>query len=339
MNENARIAVVGVTGVVGREVLGALLEAGVPPDNVTALGTDRSEGEEIEYGSETLEIERAAPEAFRGHRAVVLAVPEQAARMWAAAAQAAGAWVVDVSHAFREDAGVPLVLPAVNMEVLQRPFRGRVVATPSPLTAMVLSTLEPLRAAFGLRRASATALFGASSSGQRGVAELEKQTAGLLSGREDEAEVFPHRLGFNVIPQVGAFEGPWTREERALPLEAARIWEGRGELPVLSATVLQVPTFYGHAVTLSIELAGRPSEDDLRAALKKSSALKVLDAPAEKIYPMPMLITADPTVHVGRVRSVPRAPGHFELVGVVDNAGRGAALNAVEIAQALLARP
>src|SRR5919204_6529314 len=105
MNENARIAVVGVTGVVGREVVGALLEAGVPPDNVTALGTDRSEGEEIEYGSETLEIERAAPEAFRGHRAVVLAVPEQAARVWGAAAPAARARGGGVSPAVRGGGG------------------------------------------------------------------------------------------------------------------------------------------------------------------------------------------------------------------------------------------
>src|SRR5919197_2853567 len=216
MNENARIAVVGVTGVVGREVLGALLEAGVAPDNVTALGTDRSEGQEIEYGSETLEVERAAPEAFRGQRAVLLAVPEQVARTLAPAAQAAGAWVVDVSATFREDASVPLVLPAVNADVLDRPFRGRIVATPSPLTAMVLTALEPLRAAFGLRRASVTALYSASSSGQRGVSELEKQATGLLSGREQEPEVFPYRLGFNIISQVGEVEGAWTREERGV---------------------------------------------------------------------------------------------------------------------------
>jgi aspartate-semialdehyde dehydrogenase len=339
MNTNARIAVVGVTGVVGREVLGGLQEAGVHAENVTALGADRSEGQEIEYGSETLEVERATPEAFRGQRAVILAVPEQAARTWAPAAQASGAWVVDVSAAFREDASVPLVLPAVNADVLERPFRGKIVAAPSPLTAMVLTALEPLRAAFGVRRASVTALYGASSSGQRGISELERQAAGLLSGREDEPEVFPHRLGFNVVPQVGEFDGPWTREELALSSEAARIWRGHESLPVLSATVLQVPTFYGHAATLSIELGSSPSEDEVRSTLRKSTSLKVLDAPAEKIYPMPMLITADPTVHVGRVRSVPGAPGHYELVAVVDNAGRGAALNAVEIARALLARP
>jgi aspartate-semialdehyde dehydrogenase len=339
MSTNARIAVVGVTGVVGRQALGALLDAGIPAEDITALASERSEGEEIEYGSETLSVERAAPEVFRGHRAVVLAVPEQVARTSGPAAQAAGAWVVDVSTAFRGDASVPLVLPAVNADVLERPFRGRIVAAPSPLTTTVLTALEPLRRSFGLRRASVTALYGASSSGQRGVSELERQTAGLLSGREDEPEVFPHRLGFNVIPQVGEFDGPWTREEHALPEEAARIWEGRGEIPVLSATVLQIPTFYGHAVTLSVELGSRPGDDEVREALKKSPNLKVLDAPAEKIYPMPMLITSDPTVHVGRVRSVPRAPGHFELMAVLDNAGRGAALNAVEIARALIARP
>ncbi|HZA52204.1 MAG TPA: aspartate-semialdehyde dehydrogenase [Myxococcaceae bacterium] len=337
MSTNAPIAVVGVTGVVGREVLGALHEAGFPAEEITALGTDRSEGEEIDYGDESLSVERATPEVFRGHRAVILAVPHDAARTLAPAAQAAGAWVVDVSGAFRADPTVPLVLPAVNAEILKRPFRGRIVAVPASLTTAVLTALEPLRAAFGLRRASVTALYGASSAGRRGIAELEKQAGGLLSGRDEDVAVFPHRIGFNVIPQVGEFEGAWTREERALIDEAARIWEGRGELPVLSATVFHVPTFYGQAMSLSIDLGGAANEKQIRAELEKSPNLKLLDAPAEKIYPMPMLITADPAVHVGRVREVPRSPGRAELVAVVDNAGR-AALNAVEIARELLAR-
>jgi aspartate-semialdehyde dehydrogenase len=338
MSTSAPIAVVGVTGVVGREVLGALLDAGFRAQDVSALATDRSEGEDIEYGAEALAVERATPDAFRGQRAVILAVPDHAARTLAPAAQAAGAWVVDVSGAFRGDASVPLVLPGVNAEALKRSFRGRIVAAPSALTTAVLTTLEPLRAAFGLRRASVTALYGASSAGKRGISELQRQVSGLLSGRDEEVAVFPHRLGFNVIPQVGEFDGAWTHEERALIDEAARIWEGRGELPVLSATVFQVPTFYGHAMSLAIDLGGAASEREIRATLEKSANLKVLDAPAEKIYPMPMLITADPMVHVGRVRAVPRSPGHFELVAVVDNAGRGAALNAVEIARELLAR-
>lgn len=337
MNSSGPIAVVGVTGVVGREVLGALLDAGIDAEDVTALASERSEGQEIEYGGESLAVERATPDAFRGHRAVILAVPEHAARTLGPAAQAAGAWVVDVSSAFRADPSVPLVLPGVNGEALQRSFRGKIVATPSPLTTAALTALEPLRAAFGLRRAYVAALYAASSAGQRGISELEKQTSGLLSGRDEAAEILPHRLGFNVIPQVGEFDGAWTREERALVDEAARIWEGRGDPPALSATVFQVPTFYGHALSLAIDLARAPSEQDVRAAWEKSTSLKVLDAPAEKIYPMPMLITADPTVHVGRLRAVARFPGQFEFVAVVDNAGR-AALNAVEIARALLSR-
>src|SRR5919197_5723416 len=244
MSTSAPIAVVGATGVVGREVLGALREAGFRPEDVLALATDRSVGEEIDYGDETLAVERATADGFRWQPAARLVVRADVARSLAPAAQAAGAWVVDVSRAFRGDPNVPVVLPAVNGERLRRPFRGRIVAAPSPLTTAVLMTLEPLRSAFELRRASVTALYGASSAGKRGIDELERQSTGLLSGRDEDTAVFPHRIGFNVIPQVGEFDEAWTREERSLMDEAARIWEGRGELPALSATVFQVPTFY-----------------------------------------------------------------------------------------------
>lgn len=338
MDAKTQFAVVGATGTVGREVLGALFDAGVNGTNITALGTERSEGDEIDYGDETLEVEKVSDDSFRGIKVAILAAPEDAARTLAPKAQAAGAWVIDVSPAFRTDPNVPLILPALNLKTLEAPLKGRVISTPGPVTAMLLTALEPLRVAFGIKRAIATAMLAASSMGERGVRSLEKEVADLLSGRENEPELFPHRLAFNVIPQVGDFTGAWSREERSWREEAARIWTGQPEAPVLSGTALQIPTFFGHAASISVELAQTPSEADVRQALRGASSLKVLDSPEEKIYPMPMLITADPTVHVGRVRATPGAPGTFELFAVIDNAGRGAALNAVEIAMALAQR-
>lgn len=341
MNENLRIAVVGATGVVGSEVLSSLFDRDFPAENLTVLASERSEGEELEYGEETLEVEKASADAFRGMGLVLFATPAEVSRTLAPAAQAAGAWVVDASPAFRADGNVPLVLPGFNSEVLGASFKGRIVAVPSAVTTALVTLLEPLRQAFGVAQVQVTALLGVSSGGQQGVRELEQQTAALLSGREPESHVFPHRVAFNLVPQVGPFmaNSPWTEEEAGWTLEAARLFAPKGEVPVVAGTAVQVPSFYGHGVSVHVRLRQPAPVDQARAALKASPALKVLDSPGEKIYPMPSLVTADPTVHVGRLRSFPQAPEWLSLFATVDNAGRGAALNLVEAGLRLAERP
>ncbi|TQF13417.1 aspartate-semialdehyde dehydrogenase [Myxococcus llanfairpwllgwyngyllgogerychwyrndrobwllllantysiliogogogochensis] len=341
MNENLKIAVVGATGVVGREVLAALYARDVPAEQVRAFGSERSKGLEVEYGEDSLEVERAVPEAFKGMGLVLLATPAEASRTLAPAAQAAGAWVVDVSSAFRSDGNVPLVLPGFNTELLGATMKGRLVCLPSAVTTASVHVMEPLRRAFGVVRAQVTAMMSVSSAGVRGVAELEKQTADLMSGREPDPSAFPHRVGFNLVPQVGGFMvgSPWTEEEGGWTLEAARLFATWGDAPVLAGTAVQVPSFYGHGLTLNVQLKKAGPVEQVRAALKTSPALKVLDTPGERIYPMPMLVTSDPTVHVGRVRAFPQAPEWVTLFAAVDNATRGAALNLVEAGLKLAERP
>jgi aspartate-semialdehyde dehydrogenase len=341
MNENVRIAVVGATGVVGREVLSALFDQGLPSEQITALASERSAAVELEFGDDSLEVEKTTSDSFRGVGLVLLATPASASRTLAQAAQAAGAWVVDASSAFRSDGSVPLVLPTFNPEVLGAPFKGRIVSVPSAVTSALVSILAPLQKAFGVVRVQVTAMMGVSSAGVGGVGELEKQTASLLSGREPEAHAFPHRIGFNLIPQVGPFlaNSSWTEEEAGWTLEAARLFGARGETPIIAGTAVQVPTFFGHGLSLNIQLKGAAPVEQVRAALKASPALKVLDSPGEKVYPMPMLVAADPTIHVGRLRTFPQAPEWLTLFAGVDNAGRGGALNLVEAGMRLLQRP
>ncbi len=334
----SHFAVVGATGVVGREILSALAEHDVPSENVTLLGSERSEAAEVEYAGDSLPVEKVESDSFRGVNVVLLATPLDVSQKIAPQAQAAGAWVVDVSPAFRTNPNVPLVLPVLNRDVLKSPFKGRIVAVPSPVTAAAVTALEPLRAAFGIDRAFITALIGASSAGRRGVDELERQVGALMSGREGEPSIFPHRLGFNLIPQVGDFVpgDPFTGEERAWQVEALRLWGNRPGVPAIGGTAIQVPTFYGHALSIAVQLREPVHADRVREVLQKAPGLKVLDVPGEKVYPMPMLVAADPTVHVGRIRQAPGEGNWFELFAVVDNAGRGAALNAVDAALALL---
>lgn len=341
MDEKLRIAVVGATGVVGREVLSALFDREVPSERLVALASERSAGEELEYGEDTLEVERATPESFRGVGLVLLATPKEVSRQLAPAAQAAGAWVVDASSAFRAEGHVPLILPGFNLELLQSPFKGRIVACPSAVTSALVAVLEPLRRGFGVLQAHVTALMGVSSAGQAGILELERQTAALLSGRDPETHTFPHRVGFNQVPQVGPFlaQSPWTEEEAGWTLEAVRLFAGQGRPPVVAGTAVQVPTFFGHGLSVHVRLEQPTTVEQARAALKESPALKVLDSPAERVYPMPMLATADPAVHVGRLRSFPQAPEWLTLFATVDNAGRGGALNLVETGLRLAERP
>lgn len=322
-----QLAVVGGEGVVGREVLGALLTRDFPAEGLTILGSERSVGDEVEYGSDTLEIETTEEGAFRGKQVVILATPEDASRTLAQAAQQQGAWVVDLSDAFRADPKVPLVLPEVNEAALNAELPGRIVTVPTPIPTALALICQPLLQR-GLRRVHVTALMGASHLGNRGVAELEKQSAGLLSGKEPEESPFPHRLGFNFIPHVGVFgdDARQTSEERGWTTQLSRLFGDKA--PSISGLAVAVPTFFGHGLSLLLIGEGLTAAG-VRDAFKDGKAVKVLDQPAEKVYPMPMLVTADDAVHVGRVLDV---PGGVQLFAAVDNAGRGAATAAVEVA-------
>jgi aspartate-semialdehyde dehydrogenase len=305
---------------------------------VTALASDRSKGEELAFASDSLEVEVAGPDSFRGMKVVLFAAPPEVARTLVPAAQAAGAWVVDVSAAFLADVAVPVVVSPINASAVTQSMQGRVVRCASPVTTALATVLEPLRVGFGLVQVSVTALLGASSAGHRGVEELQQQSSRLLSGRELEAGQFPYRLAFNLIPQVGPFAASGsTGEELGWRADLTRLWAGKSAA-LVDGTAIQVPTFFGHAVSITVKLGRGAEVGQVREALQSSAGLKLLDTPQEKIYPMPLLVTGDPAVLVGRVRPFAGQADTFSLFAVIDNAGRGAALSAVEVAELLAAR-
>lgn len=329
-----KVAVVGATGVVGREMLAALQEAGFADENVLAFGSERSAGVEVEFAEDTLEVEKVEGDSFRGIQLALLATPHEASTKLAKAAQASGAWVVDASSAFHSDEKVPLVLPSVNADVLKSGFQGRVVSVPSATVTGLLTVAEPLRRTFGLSQLHYTALLPASHFGTRGVSVLERQTADLLSGREPDAEFFPHRMGFNVLPQVGLKEGPHAIEEKAMASQVCRIWAEQKNVPTVVGTLVQAPIFYGTCISLSMQLSTSVSLEQLKKAWEGTPDVKVLESDEEGVYPMPMLVTADPSVHVGRLRVSPGNWVHAFLA--FDNAGFGTAHQAVTVGQRLL---
>jgi aspartate-semialdehyde dehydrogenase len=338
MDRTARVAVVGATGLVGREVLAALAEADHPPNLVTALASERSVGGEVAYGDASLEVEAASADALRGHALVLLAVPADVARLLAPEGQRAGAWVVDASRAFLSDLSVPLVAPGFAGNGLERPFDGRVARVPGPVALGILRVVEPLRQSLGVNAVRVTALLGAASAGSRGISELAQTTTQLLSGRELEPTHFPHRLAFNVVPQAGPFSeaSGGTLEELSWRAEATLLFGGGA--PPLDGTALLVPVFHGTLLCLNLGLARAGSPSSARETLRGAPGVKLLDAPGERVYPMPMLVAEDSSVLVGRVRAWAGRQDTLELVAALDGP-RVLAGALVAAGEAVLARP
>jgi aspartate-semialdehyde dehydrogenase len=246
--------------------------------------------------------------------------------------------VVDDSPAFRGEPDVPLVVPEVNGGAAAG-YRARgIVASPSSLATALSLVLAPLRDAAGLKRVVVSTYHSASGLGQGGVEELEKQARDLLNLREPDPPVrFPHRLAFNLIPQVGAFgDGGATEEEAKLVRETRKVL-GEETLGV-SVTAVRVPVFFGHSATVNVATRRPLGAAGARAALAKAAGVKVVDDPAQRVYPMPMLVGSEDVALVGRLRDDPSQENGLDLFVSIENTRKGAATNAVQIAQLLAPR-
>jgi aspartate-semialdehyde dehydrogenase len=331
------IAVLGATGAVGRAIVQVLEERDLEVASLRLLARKDSAGEEVDFRGDSLEVEEATPAAFRGADVAFFAVPAAAAREWAPRARAEGCRaVVDASAAFRGDPGVPLVAAHVNPQALAGLGEGCLVAGPEAAALLLATALEPLRRAAGLTRVAVATLHAASGSGEPAVRELESEVADLMNGRSPDPSIeSPHRVAFNVVPQVGSF-GPEGRtdEEGRTAAEVRRILGEPGLR--LSVTSVRVPVFYGHTQLVWLATKRQLAVEEARQALRQGPGLKVLDLPAERVYPMPMLAVNDDAVLVGRVREDDAQENGLELLVCADNLRAGAASNAVAVARLLV---
>ncbi|MGC4000830.1 MAG: aspartate-semialdehyde dehydrogenase [Anaeromyxobacter sp.] len=291
----------------------------------------------MEVDGEELPVAAVGEGAFRGADVAIFCAPPEVARAWAPKARAEGCRVIDASMAFREDEHVPLVVPALNGAALDA--GASLVALPAGAVAAVATALAPLHAAAAVERVAVTTLEPVASAGRAAVDQLEREVADLMNGREPETgAALPHRLAFNVVPQVGTF-GPdgRTAAEGALPGELRRVLGAPGL--AASATAVRVPVFYGLTAVIGVTLARPLAPDEARTLLRAAPGVKVLDAPGDGIYPMPMLTVNDDAVLVGRVRADPSHPRGLELVLVTDELRQGVAVNAVRVAERLSELP
>lgn len=328
------VAVLGATGAVGRALVQALEEGDLPIGSLSLLATDRGAGSELEFRGDTLRVEAAKPGALAGKALAFFAAGAAAARDHLEEARAQGCAVVDLSPAFRDEAEVPLVLPQLNPEALAGWSRRGVVAVPGPAAAHLALALAPLHRAVGVERVSTAVLEAVSGSGHRGVEELEAEMRAMLAFQEPPPPTaLPHRIAFNVVPQVGPVgEDGATEEERSVVAEVRRLL---GSSLRVAATAVRVPVFYGHVQLVSVKLRRPLAAAQARDLLRQAPGVKLLDAAGEGVYPMPMLAVNDDAVLVGRVRDDATQEHGLDLVLAGDNLRQGGAATAIAVARLL----
>ena len=330
------IAIHGAPGAVGRAVLEVLEDLEVPLGRVRLLATARSAGQEIDFRGGPVKVEVPSAEAFTGCDVAILAGGAEASRQWAPAARTAGCLVVDDTSAFREADGVPLVVPEVNGAALDG--GAPLVANPHSVAIAMALVLKPLQAAAGLASVVVATYQAVSGAGHRGVEQLQREAADLMNGREPpEPGRIRHRIAFNLVPLIGAVDAGGQAEGEAGLVRETRRLLGLPGLAI-SATAVQVPIFYGHAAALHVGLERPLGVEAARQLLRQAPGVKVVDAPDQGVFPMPMLTVNDDAVLVGRLRADPALPNGLALFLTVDNLRKGGPTNLVQVALAMVER-
>jgi aspartate-semialdehyde dehydrogenase len=333
MEKSNRIAVVGATGLVGRNILEVMEQRDFPFDELTLFASARSAGEKIMFKGKKYVVQELTREAFCARTDIALASAGRKVsyllRDWLEGTEIV---VVDNSSAFRMHDSVPLVVPEVNGEVVKN--HGGYIANPNCSTIQLVMALKPIHDAFGLRRVVVSTYQSVSGAGQAGIDELSGQTVAMFNHQEYGNTVFPHRIAFNAIPRIGpfGFEG-YTEEELKATNETRKILD----LPDLglSCTCVRISTFACHAESVMVETLSEPSVAELREAIGAFPGVKVIDDPRDEKYPVPSMAMGIDDVLVGRIRKDISAPHSYHLWVVADNILKGAALNTVQIAELL----
>jgi aspartate-semialdehyde dehydrogenase len=329
------VAVVGATGAVGGTMLRVLEERGFPVTELRPLASARSEGVELDYLGQPRRVRTLTPESFEGIQIALFSAGASRAREFAPAAVEAGAVVIDNSSAYRMDPRVPLVVPEVNEEAIEG--HAGIIANPNCVAAPLVVALKPIADAVGLERVIVSSYQSVSGTGAAAVSELREQAAGFLAGDEPEPSVYPHPIAFNVLPHIDAFdESGYTGEERKVADETRKML-GLPDLAV-SATCVRVPVLYAHSQAVHIETTEAITADRARGLLVGAPGVVLVDEPALSLYPLPREAAGRDDVLVGRIRQDSSHPRGLVLWISSDNLRKGAATNAVQIAESLVTR-
>jgi aspartate-semialdehyde dehydrogenase len=327
------VAVAGATGTVGREMVEILEERAFPVSELRPLASERSEGERVEFLGRGVTVRKLAKDSFKDVDIALFSAGSERSLEFVPAAVTAGAVVIDNSSAFRMDPTVPLVVPEVNLHVVAR--HAGILANPNCSTIGMVVALKPIHDAAKIKRVVVTTFQSVSGTGKNAIDELASQTVALLNFRDVETSVYPHQIAFNCLPHIGSFlDSGYTREEMKLVNESRKIMED--ESIRVTATTVRVPVFRCHSASLNIETEKKISANEARAILSGAPGVVVYDDPKKNLYPLAIDVAGKDEIYVGRIREDESIPNGLNMWIVLDNVRKGAALNAVQIAEQLI---
>ncbi|MEH6395118.1 aspartate-semialdehyde dehydrogenase [Pseudoalteromonas sp.] len=335
MSQKYNVAVLGATGLVGRQIIETLEDRKFPVDQLFLLASSRSAGEDIKFRGETIEVQDVAGFDFSQAHIGLFSAGGSVSEKYAPIAADAGCVVIDNTSHFRNDFEVPLVVPEVNAASLAD-FRNRnIIANPNCSTIQMMVALKPIYDAYGIDRINVSTYQAVSGAGKQAVDELAKQTANLMNARPIDSELFPKQMAFNVIPQIDVFEdNGYTREEMKMVNETHKIL---GDTTIaVNPTCVRVPVFFGHSEAINIETRMPYDFEHVKQLLNDAPGLELIDDEGD--YPTPVSdASGNDTVYVGRLRQDISHPHGLNMWVVSDNTRKGAATNSVQIAEELIA--
>lgn len=333
MTKKLNIAIVGATGAVGEVLISLLEERDFPVAELYPLASERSVGETVFFRNRQVEVQDLAFFNFADADIAFFSAGSKVSEVYAPIAAEAGCLVIDNTSFFRNDEDIPLVVPEVNPQCIADYVNRGIIANPNCSTIQMVVALKPLFDAVGISRINVTTFQAVSGSGRRAITELVEQTTELLNGRPVEPNVYPKQIAFNVLPHIDAFqENGYTREEMKMVWETRKIL-GDSTIEV-NPTAVRVPVLYGHSEAIHLELKAPLTADEARALLAKAPGVCVIDDLAKGEYPTPHInATGHDEVFVGRIRQDISHPQGLNLWVVADNIRKGAATNAIQIAE------
>lgn len=327
------VAVVGATGAVGTEMIEVLEERAFPVGMLIPLASSRSAGGTVSFRGEAIAVQVLTKDSFAGVDIALFSAGADISREFAPIAAQAGAVVIDNSAAWRMEPDVPLVVPEVNAQDIAN-HKG-IIANPNCSTIQMVVALKPLHDRARIRRIVVTTFQAVSGTGKEAMDELMTECQDLLSFKEATPKVYPYQIAFNCLPQIDEFlPSGYTKEEMKMLNETRKIMGDRSIQ--VTATTVRVPVYVGHSESVNIETEQKLSANEARAILSEAPGVLVFDDPAHKVYPMPLDVAGKDEVYVGRVREDESIANGLNLWVVADNLRKGAALNAVQIAECLV---
>jgi aspartate-semialdehyde dehydrogenase len=331
-----RVALVGATGNVGREMLNILDERKFPVSELIPLASRRSQGTEVSFGDRTLKCQALENFDFTGVDICLMSAGGTVAREWAPKIAAKGVVVIDNSSAFRYESDVPLIVPEVNADAIDGYRQRNIIANPNCSTAQMVVALKPLHDAAGIKRVVVSTYQSVSGAGKDGMDELWMQTKGIYVNLSAEPAKFTKQIAFNVIPHIDAFMADgYTKEEWKMVAETKKILDPKIKV---TATCVRVPVFVGHSESLNVEFERPISVEEARKILRSAPGVLVVDKHEDGGYITPLDCVGDYATFVSRIREDATVENGLALWVVSDNLRKGAALNAVQIAESLINR-